>query len=285
MTTAVRLVRSGLTLPIFGELADPRVVGEVAVAAEEAGFDGVFVWDHVLYRRDPRRDDADGPADVPVADPWVTLATIADRTSTVRLGPLVTPLPRRRVQVVARQSTSLDVLSDGRLVLGVGLGGDAYGEFSRFGDEADPRERAGILDESLATLRGLWSGEHVTVVGEHVVADGVRFLPRPVQRPHPRVWAAGRWPNRAPLVRASRLDGFFPIDLGGPADLARVVDAIVDERGDLEDFDVVGQIRPGEDAAPWVEHGATWVLTTFDPWTITADAVLAAVSDGPPGGR
>ncbi|HKJ57287.1 MAG TPA: LLM class flavin-dependent oxidoreductase, partial [Nitriliruptoraceae bacterium] len=95
-------LRHGLTLPIFGPLANPTVVAEVAAAAEQAGYDGVFVWDHVLYRRDPDGMDPHGRADVPVADPWVTLAAMAAATSKVALGPMVTPLPRRRPQVLAR---------------------------------------------------------------------------------------------------------------------------------------------------------------------------------------
>ncbi len=274
-------LRHGLTLPIFGPLADPNVVAEVAVAAEEAGHDGVFVWDHVLYRRDPAGPEPHGRADVPVADPWVTLAAIAAATSTVALGPMVTPLARRRTQVLARQTTSIDVLSRGRLVLGVGLGGDGYGEFSAFGDEPEPRRRAAMLDQRLALLDELWRGGPVTSDREHAPADDVDFQPVPHQRPRPPVWVAGRWPNRAPITRAAAWDGWFPIDLPGPDAVSEGVAAIGEQRGDLDGFDVVVNLAPGADPAPWAAAGATWVLTTFDPWHVSAREVMDVIADGP----
>ena len=106
-------VQSGLWLPLFGELSDPRAVTGVAAEAEEAGWHGVFVWDH-LYWREPVR----------VGDPWIALAAIATATEEVRLGPMVTPLPRRRPATVARESVTLDRLSRGRLTLGVDIGSD-----------------------------------------------------------------------------------------------------------------------------------------------------------------
>jgi len=278
----VREVRTGLTLPIFGDLADPVVVAGLASRAEAAGFDGVFVWDHVQYRRDPDGAHPHGTPDLPVADPWVTLAAMAAATSRVRIGPLVTPLPRRRPQVLARQVTSLDVLSAGRTVLGIGLGGDTGREFSAFGDEVDPRVRGAMLDDALALLHALWSGEPVDHDGPHHVARDVQFLPRPVQRPHPPVWAAGRWPNRAPLRRAAGCDGYFPIDLAGPDELAEAVSMLAELRdGDVDGFDVVAQGMPGDDPAPWVAAGATWWLTTFRPWGVTTAEVDEVIAAGP----
>ncbi|MBY5162706.1 TIGR03619 family F420-dependent LLM class oxidoreductase [Salsipaludibacter albus] len=275
-------VRTGLTVPIFGPLAEPGVVAELAARAEDAGWDGCFVWDHVVYRRDPDGPDPHGRADLPVADPWITLAAIATATERVRLGPLVTPLPRRRPHVLARATTTLDRLSGGRLVLGVGIGGDGYGEFSDFGDEVDPRTRGAMLDERLDLLRALWSGEVVDFERDHARATDVVFHPRPVQRPGPPVWAAGRFPNRAPLRRAVGLDGFFPIDLDGPDDLAAVVTAARELRGDLDGWDLVAQGMPGDDPRPWVAAGATWWLTTLRPWGLDLDEVASVVDTGPP---
>lgn len=275
------MTRFGLTLPIFGSLAEPSVVGELAVAAEEAGFDGVYAWDHVLYRRDPDGPDPQGRADVPVADPWVTLAAAAAVTSTVRLGAMVTPLPRRRPQVLARQVTTLDLLSRGRMVVGVGLGGDAYGEFSAFGDEPDPRTRGAMLDERLDLLRELWSGGVVDSARQHAPAADVQFLPTPVQRPHPPIWVAGRWPHRAPRRRAAGADGWFPIELPGPDALAEGVAAMADDRGHLDDFDVVVDGDAETDPTPWIDAGATWWLTTFSPWQVTVERVMQAIAAGP----
>jgi len=274
--------RTGLTVPIFGPLAEPGRVAELATKAEQAGWDGFFVWDHVVYRRDPDGRDASGRADLPVADPWVTLAAIAAATHRVRLGPLVTPLPRRRTHVLARATTSLDRLSNGRLVLGVGIGGDGYGEFSDFGDEVDASTRGAMLDDGLDLLRSLWSGEVVDHHGPRVHAHDVQFLPTPVQDPHPPIWAAGRFPNPAPMRRAAGVDGFFPIDMDGPDDLATIRARVTAQRGDLDGWDLVAQGRPGDDARPWLAAGATWWLTTFSPWGITADEVAATISAGPP---
>ncbi len=268
-------MRTGLFLPIFGELADPRTVADLAARAEAAGWDGVFVWDHVLYRA-PVTD---------VADPWITLAAIAAATERVRIGPIVTPLARRRPQIVARQCTSLDLLSGGRMVLGAGLGLDSSGgELSRFGEELDDRRRAAMLDEGLALLDALWSGDEVHHAGEHYRADGVRFLPRPVQRPRIPIWLAGRYPNRAPMRRAARFEGAFPIGLDSADQLAEMIAILRTERGDagLEGFVVVVQGYDGWDPAPFAAAGATWWLRAFDAFTVTEATVRGVIEAGPP---
>ncbi|MEV0770255.1 LLM class flavin-dependent oxidoreductase [Nocardia salmonicida] len=145
-------LRHGVYLPPFGDLADPRVMAEVAVEAETAGFDGVFVWDHVARPHD---------RGLAVGDAWIGSAAIAAATTTVVFGPRVTPLSRRRPQDVARETVALDLLSNGRLALGVGLGSEATGEFSRLGEVSAPRERAKRLDEALTVITELWSGEAV----------------------------------------------------------------------------------------------------------------------------
>src|SRR5688500_3603349 len=144
-------MRHAVFFPPFGELAEPRTAVELAVEAEAAGWDGVFVWDHITYRA-PVTD---------VADPWVVMAAMACATERVLLGPLVTPLARRRPTKLAREVVSLDRLSGGRLVFGAGLGGDRSGEFAELGDEGDPRARARLLDEGLDVLQALLSGEWV----------------------------------------------------------------------------------------------------------------------------
>ena len=145
---SVAAVRRGLSLPIFDELADPATLAALAVRAEQRGWDGVFLWDHVIYR-----------APVTAAtDPWIALAAIAAATERIELGPMVTPLARRRPWIVARQAVALDQLSGGRFVLGVGLGLDSSGgELSRFGEQTDDRARAAMLDEGLDVLTGLLS--------------------------------------------------------------------------------------------------------------------------------
>lgn len=265
-------MRTGLFLPIFGELSDPRVTAGLAAEAEEAGFDGVFVWDHVQYRAPTTH----------VADAWVTLAAMAMATERVRIGPLVTPLPRRRPHVVARQASAIDQLSGGRLVLGVGTGRDSARELSAFGEELDDGTRGAMLDEALEVVSALWSGDEVRHEGAHYVADRVTFQPTPVQRPRVPVWVAGRWPHRKPLRRAARYDGYFPIDLEAPGQLAQLVGELEGRRPSGAPFEIVVEGWPGDDPTPWATVGATWWLVRFSPFDVDAAAVRAVIGGGPP---
>ena len=237
----------------FGELSEPRVLARLAAETEAAGWDGFFLWDHIVYTEVSR-----------LADPWVALAAIAAATERVRIGPLVTPTPRRRVQKLARETVTLDRLSDGRLVLGVGIGGNRHGEFEPFGDEPDARERARRLDADLVRLTELWGGE---------------FEPGPVQQPRIPVWVAARWPNRRPVQRALRWDGLFPVELPGPAALAELA-AEARAAGVHDGFDLVVTNPPGTDVGPWEAAGATWCLTGFGSDPREAE-VRAAIEAGP----
>ncbi len=256
-------------LPIFGPLAEPRAVAGIAADAEAAGWDGVFVWDHMAYRR---------PV-VDIADPWVTLAAVTCATERVRVGPMVTPLPRRRPWKVVREVTTLDRLSGGRVTFGVGLGGDPGRELSALGEELDPVRRAALLDEGLAVCLELWSGEEVRHHGSSFTVDALRFGPLPVQRPHPPIWVAGRYPNRAPLRRAARFQGYFPVQVDTPDQLAELLAALPPtEPG----FDVAVDGPAGRDPRPFGDAGATWWLAGFDPFTVTVDEATQVARDGPP---
>ena len=231
----------GLFVAPFDELVDPNTLAELAASAEAHGWDGFFLWDHVRYR----------PPVQAVADPWVALAAVACATERIRFGPLVTPLSRRRVHKVARETVTLDLLSGGRLTLGVGLGSDRNDELEPFGEVVDPRERARLLDAGLERLSAYWSGE---------------FEPRPVQTPRIPVWVAARWPNRRPLRRAARWDGLFPIELPDPdalAELAHEVRELRSEAGQDGQFDLVVDLPPDSEPSPWAAAGATWILADF----------------------
>lgn len=262
-------MRRGLFIPPFGELAHPDVIGELAVGAEAAGWDGVFVWDHVMYT---------SPADE-VLDPWIALAVAAERTAHVRLGAMVTPLPRRRPVVVARQLAALDRLSEGRMIFGVGIGGDGAREFSAFGEELDDVVRGRMLDEGLGLLRRLLSGERVEHRGEYYRADDVRLLPAALQQPLP-VWVAARWPNRAPLRRAVAHDGVFVVELAQPSDL-RALAKTLSELGAPDRFEIVIELPAGADVRPWEDAGATWVLTRFTQYGAVRSQVQATIDAGP----
>jgi alkanesulfonate monooxygenase SsuD/methylene tetrahydromethanopterin reductase-like flavin-dependent oxidoreductase (luciferase family) len=239
----------------FGELADPRVLAELAAAAEANGWDGFFVWDHIVYRAPVRE----------LADPWISLAAVASATTRVRLGPMVTPLSRRRIPKVARETVSLDLLSSGRLTLGVGLGSPRNGEFAPFGEVSDPRERAHLLDQGLADLIGYWSGE---------------FEPPPVQQPRIPIWVAGEWPHRRPVQRALRFDGLFPTRVPNPETLAELSREIHQARPPGSPFDLVVGLAPGTDPAAWAEAGATWAVTDFGIQPPLAE-VREAIDAGP----
>jgi alkanesulfonate monooxygenase SsuD/methylene tetrahydromethanopterin reductase-like flavin-dependent oxidoreductase (luciferase family) len=265
-------VRSGLWFPLFEELAEPAAVARVAAEAEETGWDGVFVWDHLRWR-EPIRN---------VADPWTTLAAIASATEKVMLGPMVTALARRRPTKVARETATLDRLSGGRLILGVGLGGDRFAqEFSKTGEQLDDRIRGEMLDEALAILTGAWSGEPFSHRGKHYLVDDVQFLPRPAQQPRIPVWVAAYAGKMRPLRRAARYDGFFPVGIESVDQFAQAVATVRALSGDnAGPFDVAVELPPGTDVAPYAEAGATWWMTALEPGA-SLEEVRGVVRDGP----
>jgi alkanesulfonate monooxygenase SsuD/methylene tetrahydromethanopterin reductase-like flavin-dependent oxidoreductase (luciferase family) len=278
-------VKFGLGVPNGGDFAEPSRLAALAREAEDAGWDGFFLWDHVI-RRQPWQ---------PMVDPWVTLAAVAMSTDRLVLGPMVTPLARRRVSVVARQSVTLDVLSGGRLRLGVGLGAPDD-EFTRFGEDADPRRRARILDESLEVLTRLWSGEDVSYRGEHVVAEGVQFLPTPVRGRIP-IWVAGGWPGGGPFRRAARFDGVWPVaSTGGYLsvdEFGACVRTVADHRAAMhveEPFDAcfIDRSPAVADAATvdrigrLADVGMTWWIDSLDDPALPFEDHRARVLAGPP---
>ncbi len=263
-------MRHAIHVPLFGALADPHAVVDLALAAEGAGWDGFFVWDHLLS---PVGGDWD------IADPWIVLAAAAVATDRIRLGPMVTPLPRRRVVKLARESVTLDQLSRGRLILGLGTGRDIAREYSAFGDPADPRQLGRALDEGAAVVTALWSGETVTHRGA-VFIDGVRIIPGPVQQPRIPVWFGTNRTTGCPIKRAARYDGIFPLgmDLAG---IARITDAIEKIRGSREGFDVAVAARLDTDPDKLRAAGATWAVREFWPGD-QPDQVLRAIEEGTP---
>lgn len=264
-------LRSALWLPLFDDLADPRLLARVAADAEAAGWDGVFVWDQLCW-----------PDVSQVADPWIALAAIATATEHVRIGPMVTPLARRRPAKVARETATLDRLSQGRLTLGVGIGSDRFaGELSKTGEQLDDRTRAEMLDEAIEILVAAWSGETLRHHGRHYTVDDIRFLPQPSQHPTIPVWAGGMPGNINPMRRAARVDGFFPANLTHPDQLAEVVVTVTGLRQSLTTpYDFAVGLPIGVDPLPFAAAGATWWLPEFEPG-VALDTVLGVLRDGP----
>lgn len=273
-------MRYGIDVAIVGDLADPRRVVELARAAEESGWDALFVWDHLAF--------AWG---LPSADPWVTLAAAAQATSRLVLGPAVTPLPRRRPAVIAQTVASLDLLSGGRTVFAAGLGG-VEAEFAAFGEPSETKARAARLDEALPILAALWRGEEVTHHGAHYRVDGVALAPLPLQRPRVPIWIGGM--STAALRRAAAWDGW--IGAGDtqdgrmaltPEQVAAMVASIRSHRSGDAPFDVAltAVSAPGDAATAreYADAGVTWWLEHLHGYRGDHRALLARVAAGPRG--
>jgi hypothetical protein len=279
-------VQFAVNVPNFGEYADPATFIALAQDTEAAGWDALFVWDHILIW--------DGNV---VADPWILLAAAAAATDRIRLGPMVTPLPRRRPWVVARQAVTLDHLSGGRVILGVGIGHPPGPEFRDFGEVTDERTRADMLDEGLAIITGMWSGDPFRHRGEHYRLAKHTFLPTPVQQPRIPIWVAGMWPNRRPFRRAARYDGLVPMMApdGGwvettPAGLVEMKSYVDEHRTGDDPYDVAwfGDYPAGPDeaaalVAELAAAGATWCQMGPDQsGDESAAAFRERVRRGPP---
>jgi alkanesulfonate monooxygenase SsuD/methylene tetrahydromethanopterin reductase-like flavin-dependent oxidoreductase (luciferase family) len=228
-----------------------------------------------------------------VVDPWITMAAIAATTERIRFGPMVTPLPRRRPWKLARETASLDHLSNGRLILGVGIG-EPPEEFARFGEEPDPRARAGMLDEGLEVLTGLWSGEPYSFSGEHYRVEDALLLPRPVQQPRIPIWVGCTWPRKPGFRRAARWDGVYPGSTHGNLTLDELREMrafIQSQRTSDAPFDVVsgGDVpfndpaRAREIIAEYEDAGVTWWIEGIGDWRGDVDAMAEFIAGGPPG--
>ncbi len=260
---------------------DPPAVADLAREVEEAGWDGAFYWDGICV------------GEMETYDPWVVMAAMAMRTERVRIGAILTPPARRRPWKLARETVSLDYLSNGRLVLPVGLGATDDGGFSKVGEPTDKKVRAELLDESLEILTGLWSGEPFSFEGEHYKVEEMTFLPKPIQSPRIPIWVVGAWPSRKSMNRALRYDGLLATTKRAEVapDEMREIKAYVEEnRPSDASFDVVmegetpggGPERAAEIVRPYAEAGATWWIES--PWTPPNDpeTLRERIRRGPP---
>jgi alkanesulfonate monooxygenase SsuD/methylene tetrahydromethanopterin reductase-like flavin-dependent oxidoreductase (luciferase family) len=284
----------GINLPPFAEFGEARALADLAREAEEAGWDGFFIWDHMVF----------DPSWHPIVDPWVGLAAVAMSTTRIRLGTMLTPLPRRRPWKLARETVSVDRLSGGRLTLGVGIGDPVQWEFGFFGEETDAKVRAKQLDEGLDVLVGLWSGEMFSYDGEHYHLHEMKFLPSPAQKPRIPIWVGGWWPNKPPMRRAARWDGVIPGRLDGalsPDEWRELLAYIRQYRTSGAPFDAVhtggtsgtDAVKDREVVASYAEAGVNWWIEDVSPYRfgsswedqLTAEAASLTrerVRQGPP---
>lgn len=275
-------VRFGVYLPNFDLFGEATVLVELARLAEGSGWDGFFVWDHLQW-----------PGSEPAVDPWVALGAIAVSTDRIRLGTMLTPLPRRDIVKLARETVSVDRLSGGRLVLGAGLGWRGIPEWDAFGHEPDSRVRGEMLDEGLDLLVALWSGEPVDHRGTHFQVSTEGMAP-PVQRPRIPIWVGGGWPAKKPFRRAARWDGVMPISprvLEGedltPGDITDIRAFVDGQRSGGGSFEIIKSGSTAEAAdtdgpRAYARSGATWWFESIVPWGSTLDAVEERIRSGPP---
>jgi alkanesulfonate monooxygenase SsuD/methylene tetrahydromethanopterin reductase-like flavin-dependent oxidoreductase (luciferase family) len=274
----------GLYVPNFGRSAEPTVLSEMALEAERSGWDGFFLWDHLV----------EWTHRVPIYDSFTTLAAIAVKTRRIRIGTTVTPLPRLKPWSVARQTTSLDHLSNGRIVLGVGLGVKESCDYSRFGEAEDNKVLAEKLDESLDIITGLWTGKPFNYNGKHYRLQSSVFLPRPKQKPRIPIWVAGSWPRKAPFRRAAKWDGVIPLMHAGRlmnTDALRdVVEYLRSIRSHNRHFDVanigwttgVNRKKDAEKVISYAEAGMTWWLESLYTKRDSPEAMKKQIRLGPP---
>ncbi len=275
-------MQHGISLPPFGDFADPHFLIDAAKRAEKAGWDGFFIWDHIFF----------DPSFHPILDPWVGLAGVAAATTRMRIGTMITPLARRRPWKLARETVTLDRLSNGRLTLGVGLGDPVQWDFGFFREQTDAKIRAKKLDEGLDILTQAWTGEPVTYHGDHYQVEGVPFTPTPLQTPRIPIWVGGNYPNKPPMRRAARWDGYFPIRFDAeftPQDCREALAYIHQHRTTDAPFDLVSAMKlpENEDAAReqlrrYADAGLTWCIAPVDPWTLGADWELPWQSEYTP---
>ncbi len=270
---------------------DANEIVTMAREAEGAGWAGVFIPDCISI------ETPENPA-TPWFDPWVLLSAMAVQTSRIRLGTMLTAVPRRRPWKLARETTTIDHLSGGRLILPVGLGALDDVGFGKVGEPTDRKTRAELLDEGLDILTGLWSGKPFSYSGKRYALDEMTFLPPPVQTPRIPIWVAGAWPREKSLARVLRYDGLLPDKIGAtgeredvtPDDLHAMKAYIEERRTASTPFDIIYEGRtPGDDAAkaaeivrPYAEAGATWWMEAM--WTAPnspAD-VRKRIQQGPP---
>jgi alkanesulfonate monooxygenase SsuD/methylene tetrahydromethanopterin reductase-like flavin-dependent oxidoreductase (luciferase family) len=276
-----------INTPNFGSFGDARLLAQLAHEAEDAGWDGFFVWDHIGGSPKPAP---------PMADPWIALTAMAMVTSRIKLGPMVTPLPRRRPWKLARECVTLDRLSQGRLILGLGTGSDRFfKEYSTYGESVDDKLHGAMLDEGLDVLVQLWSGVRVDYSGQHYRLHDALFLPTPLQRPRIPIWIAGLWPGKKPFRRAAHWDGVCPLkqadQLMLPNEIREMLTYIQQFRTNDEPFEVLvsgktsgrERQRDLDLLMPYLEAGATWWLENFaGSDSEELEAVRTRIQQGPP---
>ena len=276
-----RVMKFGIYAPNFGNtFGNPKLITKLAIEAEKSGWDGFFLWDHII--------NTEGFPNT--VDPFIALTSVAENTEKIQIGTTVTPLPRRRPWKLARETVTLDILSEGRLILGIGLGGPS--EFSLMNEETDLRIMAKMADEHLEILNVLWSGEEFSYAGKYYTIDKVKFLPRPVQKPRIKLWGAGTWPKKGPFKRAAKLDGVIPLSVHytnplTPDDYSSMIE-YMKKHGLRIPYDIVKisfDITKNNDKKRAIQDfqdaGVNWWLELVSDWTGSYEKIKDIIMQGP----
>jgi len=276
-----RIMKFGIYAPNFGNtFGNPKLITKLAIEAEKSGWDGFFLWDHIIY--------TEGFPNT--VDPFIALTSVAENTEKIHIGTTVTPVTRRRPWKLARETVTLDILSEGRLILGIGLGNPS--EFSVMNEETNLRIMAQMADEQLEILNGLWSGEEFSYTGKHYKIDKVKFLPRPVQRPRIKLWGAGTWPKKGPFKRAAKLDGVVPLKAGyrnplTPDDYRKMIE-YMKKHGLRSPYDIVEisfDATKSDDKQRTIldfqDAGVNWWLELVSDWTGSYEQIKDIIMQGP----
>lgn len=196
-------MKYGIAVPNFGKFAEIGKILELSAAAEELGFDSIWVSDHVVI---PGSHKGFGDE---FLEPLTTLTFLSAKTTRILLGTSVLILPYRNPLVLAKSVSTIDELSGGRVILGVGAGW-MKDEFLALGVPYE--ERGAVTDEYIDVLKALWTEEDPRHFGKYIEFSDIKFLPKPVQKPHPPIWIGGG--SRRAIERAAeRGTGWHPVGL------------------------------------------------------------------------
>ena len=271
-------MKYGFVLP-YG---DARTAANLAREAEHAGWEAFFVWEPVWG-----------------IDAWVCLTAAAMVTEKIKLGTMLSPLSRMRPWKIASEAATLDHLSNGRVILSVGLGATDTG-FIEFGEETDRKTRAELLDESLDIITGLWRGQPFNYDGKHYHVRATQFHvpPLPIQQPRIPIWVVGAWYRKKSMARVLKYDGLLPNKmsddgkpgLASPDDIRAMKKFIDENRAATTPFDIVVEgVTPGDDHAqavlmvrPFADAGATWWIEAMWDAMDKPDLARARIAQGPP---
>ena len=280
MVISQQKVKFGLLLPTGGPFKDPQTMAEIAKLSEDAGWDGIFLWDSI------------GPSAV---DVWIALAAISIKTEKIKLGNMVTAVARRRPWKLAKEAVAIDQLSKGRLIFGAGLGDDAV--FAPFGEDTNKIIRAQKLDEGLKLLNKIWSGEKVDFEGQHYQVKNVQYS-KPIQEPRIPIWLGGLWPAKGPFKRAAKWDGMMPHTIRSARDVSarlsvdevkEIMKLIENHRSEpMDTFQLAMLSHTPEDHVgaaaviePYIDHGMKWWVESTFEWRIPYDQALERIKKGP----